>query len=441
MGRPYETLRDSRWLTEIWWGLDERSRAMLARRARNHTLESIGRTHGVTRERARQIIEDAQKKLLVAASEADAQWVILILELLEGQRAVSDTELSSVMPDDSGVIRASLLMAEGLFHPKPWSGEIADHWAPSPEALDQSLQELVRKAPHRPEDLQDMARHVGIPATIDIGSIMSSSRSPLELDASGVWVRRSAKKRDAAYLWLAARGEPAAPSAIANAIESSVRAVTAALGRDDRFRQLRPDRTWALAEWPLRGIGHHNNALDVVIEVLTDLGPLSQRELSQEVRRRYSVSDSRIRQCLLSERIGQTLDGRVGLIERGALVVEEREPRRPDSAVHDGDLRLLAFRIKVDNDIVRGSGVIISPWITWRLGLRQAPTERTFTLEDNGRPISFRRRTSAALMSSLRLEISERGLTRGCELAAVLRLEVDTMTIRHVCDPSVCPAR
>ncbi|GGN99208.1 sigma factor-like helix-turn-helix DNA-binding protein [Microbispora bryophytorum] len=427
------------WLVDVWRTLDQRSRDMLTMRAKNRTLDSIGRAYGVSRERARQVIRNAQCQLSEKARCAAPEWATGIFELLETRAAVSDDYLSETLRDDSGLVRASLLMAEGLCHPKAWSEELTDHWSLSPEALDGLLRELAEEAPCRKDELRDHAANIGLPESLDIDSIMSAGKSPLVLDESGSWVRRTAKKRDAAYLWLADQGEPRRAEAIAEAIALNSHATAEALRRDNRFRQVRPEGTWALTDWPLDGVSEHTNALDVMIQVLADLGPLPRRELTNEVRRRYPVSYSRVQQCLISSRIGLTPDGRIGLVEHGALSTEEKEPRRPDNAVHDEELGLLAFRLTVDKDVVRGSGIIISPWITWQLGLRQAPMEKSFTLQGSDRQIVFRRVTSAAQMSSLRLEVSEQGMVLGCELAVVLRLQHGTMTIRHVCAPGACP--
>ncbi|WP_155346348.1 RNA polymerase subunit sigma-70 [Acrocarpospora pleiomorpha] len=410
-------------------------------RAENRTYRSIGRAHGVTHQRAQQIISGAGRWLVEAARRADPAWSTKIRELLRTRTVISDEELSQTLRDASGVARASLLVAEGLCHPRAWSKELSDHWALKTDALDALLRELAKEAPYRKDELREHATATGIPESLDIRSIMSAAKSPLTLDDSGVWVRRGAKKRDAAYLWLADQGEPRRAEAISEAIGQKAQATTEALRRDNRFRQVRPEGTWALTEWPRDGAYDYSDALEAMIEILTELGPLSRRDLTAELRRRYLVSNSRIHQCLISARVGLTYDGRIGLVERGAISADEKEPRQPDNAVHNEESGLLAFRLKVDKDIARGSGVVVSPWITWRLGLRQAPMERIFTIEGSGRQITFRRGTAAAQMSSVRLEAAERGMALGCELAAILRLEQDTMTIRHVCDPDTCAAR
>lgn len=441
MDEAAEAAMEVGWLMDAWRALGPRSQAMLTMRAKNRTYQCIGRVFSVTHERARQIVWGAGHRLVEAAQRADPGWAAKIRDLVTERFVISDNELSLTLRDHGGIARASLLTAEGLCHPKAWSEVIPDHWALTHDALDGALRSLAEQAPYRRSELREHAANFGIPESLDIDSIMAAAKSPLTLDEADVWARRNARKRDVAYLWLASQGEPSRVEAISDAIGRHVHATTEALRRDARFRQVRPEGTWALTEWPRDDAYDYSDALEAMIEILTELGPLSRRDLTAELRRRYPVSDSRVHQCLISARIGFTHDGRVGLVEQGAISADEREPRRPGTAVHNEELGLLAFRLKVDKDIVRGSGVVISPWITWRLGLRQAPMERTFTVEGNGRQITFRRGTAAAQMSSIRPEVAEHDLVLGCELAAVLRLEYDTMTIRHVCDPDACATR
>ncbi|MEU7860186.1 hypothetical protein [Nonomuraea sp. NPDC049141] len=441
MDEAGEEVEGDDWLVKAWQALDPRSRNMLIMRTENRTYRCIGRAYEVTHQRAQQIVSAARRWLVEAACRADPEWSTKIRAFLETRGVISDEQLSLTLRDASGVARASLLIAEGICHPRAWTKELSDHWALEANALDALLRELANEAPYRKDELREHAATIGIPDSLDIDSIMSAAKSSLILDDSGLWVRRSAKKRDAAYLWLVDQGEPRRAEAISEAIGQTAQATTEALRRDNRFRQVRPEGTWALTEWPRDGEYDYSDALEAMIEILTELGPLSRRDLTAELRRRYPVSDSRIHQCLISARIGSTHDGRIGLIEQGAISVDEKEPRQPGNAVHNEESDLLAFRLKVDKDIARGSGVVISPWITWRLGLRQAPMERIFTVEGSGRQIAFRRGTAAAQMSSIRLEAAEQGMALGCELAAILRLEHDTMTIHHVCEPDKCGSR
>ena len=145
--------------------------------------------------------------------------------------------------------------------------------------------------------------------------------------------------------------------------------------RDPRFAQRRPEGTWVLSEWKTNTIiRYYANAVDAVVEVLEELGPLTLDQLSSETIQRYPVSAWRITQCLSSNQIGLTQDGRYDLTERGAIPIEESEPRKPDNIAESGSV--VGVRLPVTHDVMRGSGIGVNRWLTWRLGLRHAPSKR-----------------------------------------------------------------
>jgi len=275
-----------------------------------------------------------------------------------------------------------------------------------------------------------------IPDTVPVELIMADDSSPLTKAATGAWVRRRAKGRDTAFLWLAEQGEPRPATEIAEVTGSNPRAIAESFRRDKRFRQVRPEGTWALTDWPLPGVSQHTNALDVLVEVLSELGPMSRRALFTEVQRRYPVSYARMQQCLISDKIGVIQEDLFDLVERGARSIEETEPRCPSTVAVDG--QALGFRLPVTRDLKRGSGIIISPWITWYLGLRLAPMSKTFSSDQYGE-VTIRRGTSGAQISSLRGPAKAMGLALGCELAVVLNLDDSSVIIKHACASTGCP--
>ncbi|MFF3954223.1 hypothetical protein ACFYY1_13545 [Streptomyces sp. NPDC001890] len=304
------------------------------------------------------------------------------------------------------------------------------------------MRELIARAPFREEELKELAAAQGIPDSVPLESILTHPRSPLTRGPAGAWVRRRAKGRDAAYLWLADEGEPRRADTISVAIGGKgERVVAEALRRDDRFRLLRPEGTWALSEWSLPQAGSHSNALEAMLEVLGEHGPLNRSELFALTARSYPVSAARLQQCLISDRIGMTSDGRIDLVERGAVPMEEKEPQRLSHMVTDDTGQVVGVRLRVDREILRGSGVIVHSWLTWYLGLRLAPMSRNFTMDDGSGVLTVRRNTSAAQLSSVRTQVMSAGMTQGCEMAVVLRLDHSTASIRHACDPAACPAR
>ncbi|OEJ35806.1 hypothetical protein [Streptomyces subrutilus] len=422
------------WVSAAWSMLDDRSRGMLALRDQGQVLESIGEAHGLTRERARQLIHAAEGHLVDLMDLARPAWREEVLAPFSAAVAVSDTELAEILPDADGVARRALLRRLDLKEPQTWAGRLRRVWTHYPEALDDSLRQLMTLAPFRAEELRDRAAALGIPACIPLEEIAVAPRGPLTRGLGGTWLRRSAKHRDAAYLWLADEGQPRRAEVVAPAIGAgSARALKEALRRDDRFRQIRPEGTWALSEWPAAESSQHTNALDVMVAVLRRSGALTKQALFSLTAKEYPVSYSRLQQCLISDQLGMTADGSIDLAENGAIPMEEREPRRPKSIAADGDT--IGIRLKIDANTLRGSGIVVHPWLTWRFGLRLAPMTRVFTLPNGSGELVARRMTSGAQISSLRPHVRSAGMHEGCEIAILFHLKTNTATIRHTCKP------
>ena len=420
---------------------DERSREMLQYRRLGDTLDAIGHRYGVTRERTRQIIKMAEAHIVSAADMIDENWRDRIRNFFGQSPAVAEAFLAYGSGDLDRTVGYVLLRAVGAEHPRTWAGNLTGFWSLQPHKLDELLQLLATDAPYRPGDLLLRARALSIPPEVPIEEILNGPRSPLVRASDGAWLRRRARSRDAAYLWLAEEGEPRRDDTIAAAVGGGIPAIREALRRDERFRRLRPEGTWALSEWRLADGSRYTNALDVVLEVLTERGPLTRSALFKEVARRYPVSTARIQQCFSSDRVGLTPDGRLDLVERGAKPLEEDEPRRPDNIATDPSGKVLGIKIPVDKDVIRGSGILVHSWLTWYLGLRLAPMSRVFSIEDGTGFLTVRRNTGGAQLSSLRSQVASMGLIKGCQLVVLFHLQESTVTLRHACDAANCPLR
>jgi hypothetical protein len=256
----------------------------------------------------------------------------------------------------------------------------------------------------------------------------------------GGWVRASSEGRDATFLWLTDTAEARPIAEISESLGFGEHALREALRRDTRFTQLRPEGTWALTDWKTaKTTRNYDNAEQAVVEVLRDLGPLTLAQLTAETIKRYPVSTWRIAQCVSSSNVGRTPLGLYDLAERGALPIEESEPRRPDNVVESGNI--IGLRLPVSYDLLRGSGLAVNRWLTWRLGLRQAPSSKRFTLVELDGEIVVRRTTSTSSISTLRSAVASLGLVEGCQVAVLLRLNSATADVRHACSPGNCPTR
>ncbi|MEU9268660.1 sigma factor-like helix-turn-helix DNA-binding protein [Streptomyces sp. NPDC048251] len=421
------------WLVRMWGTgvLDERERFVVASGAEGQTLDNIGENLGLGRERARQIRDHARQKLANVADIVLDGWRDVVRVVGSGPGAPRLAFAARLGVEDSPALEP-LLAAAGLVQLRTWAGPVQGWWGTEPHVLSVRLDQLVDTAPFRGDGLDRAAAAAGLPAELPLTRILSHPQSRLALSADGHWVRRKARGRDAAYLRLLEIGHPCRPEdLLAPMASTTVAAVREALRRDDRFRQIRPEGTWALTEWTHLSVGAYANAVEAMIAVVTEHGPLPKNLLFSRVIELYPVSPSRLRQCLLSDQLGRTPDGLIDLVARGALTIEEDEPTKPATMVIEGDV--LGARITVDKEVLRGSGVVVHPWLTWRLGLRQAPASRTFTVPGTHPPLTVRRATSAAQLSSLRCHAEDLGAAEGCFLVVLLRLDDGTARVMHGC--------
>ncbi|MFC7984625.1 sigma factor-like helix-turn-helix DNA-binding protein [Streptomyces sp. NPDC057336] len=425
------------WLTKAWDTVfDDRARGVIEARAAGHSLEEAGARFGVTRERARQIISEGQGKLAFMADSVGPTWRA-VAQQVGAVPAVRREDLAAALRAEDHVILEVLLAEAGLRAPRTWAGPLRGWWTTDPDELDRRLSRLVDRAPVRGEGLDEEARVVGVPEGVDVAELLGDPRSRVVRDAAGHWVRRKLRRRDSAYLHLLDAGRPCPAEELVEPMGvTSVAAAREGLRRDDRFVQVRPEGTWALVEWSHLRVAPYGNAIEAVVAVVTEKGPITQRALFTQVRQVYPVSASRLRQCLLSDQIGRTPDGLINLVARGAQPIEEPEPPRPDSMAVRGDV--LGLRIPVDRDVLRGSGVRVHSWLTWRLGLRQTPMRRTFATAGGHAPLTVTRAASFAQVSTLRRHAIELGVVEGCVLAVILDLASGTARVRHGCAEGKC---
>jgi len=407
----------------------------------DHTLRAIGEELTISPERVRQIERAAKERLGHALRAAAPTEVASLGELLGQQAAVAEADIELCLHASSRQRLPVALSALGIAPPRTWAGILAGWWARDLIALDRMLRDLAAKAPFPDNELPPLARAVGLPTGLPLIPIMDHPASPITRHRAGPWwVRRRAVHRDAAYLWLASHGKPTECSEIAAHLGIEDHPMRENMRRDDRFVQLRPAGTWALSEWHLPANDGFRSALDAVISILRERGPLHYTELLREMRERYPVTKWRVDQCLTSDRVGRMPDGRLGLVADGAILVEETEPPRPANVAVSADGQLIAIRMRVDHDLLRGSGLPVPRFAAWRSGLRHAPDSRSFAMEGSSERISIRKGTSMTQVTALRRFAAPLGVTEGCTLALLLRLDTGTARLVHGCAPGQCPS-
>jgi len=427
-------------VTAAWETLTDRDRTVLELRLSGATLDAVGSTIGVTRARVGQLQNRAEGALRSALNRYLLPEVRAELtRILDDHPAVADIEVRTSLGTASGSPMAVALRVLGVARPRTWAGDLTGWWTRRPGALDVRLRDLAAQAPFTDDELDERAGTLGLRSDLPLRELLTAEGSPLRRGPAGGWVRHPREGADAAYLWLKAQDEPSSSAEIAGAIGWKERALREAMRRDPRFAQRRPEGIWVLAEWRSNTtVRRYANAVDAVVEVLEELGPLSLEQLIAETVSRYPVTTWRITQCLSSNRIGRTQDGRYDLSQRGAIPIEETEPRKPDNMAESGSV--VAVRLPATHDVMRGSGIGVNRWLTWRLGLHQAPSERRFELSEFAGSVVVRRRTSTSSVSSLRSAALALGVAEGCELIVVFRTDDDTADVRHACHEGHCHA-
>jgi len=352
-----------------WETLTLRDRTVLELRLSGATLDKVGVTIGVTREGVRQIQIRAEKALLSTLDEFLPDLRAELAQVLADHAAVPEGELYASLGAAPSLPMSAVLRALGVARPRTWAGDLAGWWTRRAGALDVQLRDLAAQAPFADNELDGRATEVGLPQGLSPQELLADEWSPLRRGPVGGWVRYPRVGVDAAYLWLKDQAEPRSSAEIAEALGWKEHALREAMRRDPRFAQRRPEGTWVLAEWQSNTIiRRYANAVDVVVEVLEELGALTFEQLTAETIRRYPVSAWRITQCLSSNQIGLTQDGRYDLAERGAIPIEDSEPHKPDNMAESNSV--IAVKLPVTHDVMRGSGIGVNRWLAWRMGLR-----------------------------------------------------------------------
>ncbi len=432
-------------IRSAWQQLGQRYRTVLELRIAGETLEQVGASLGVTRERVRQVQLRAESAFLEAVEAQLPELGEELLATVGAEAAVPDHTLQETFrttSTTSTTASIALLRGLGIVRPRTWAGDLEGWWTRRQNALDVQLRNLAAQAPFSAAKLHERAKSVGLPEDLPFQELFTCRQSPLMPGPAAGWVRRSTKGTDAAFLWLANENHPRSSDKIAEAAGwPSKRSLHEALRRDGRFAQLRPMGTWVLSEWETFGDRRqYSSAFEALVEVLRERGPLTFDQLAEETIGRYPVSRSWINECLSSKRVGRTEEGMYDLVERGALASEDREPRKPDNIVESPSGQMIAVRLRVGSELLRGSSVTVSKWLTWRLGLRQVPSEKHFALRELAGDVVLRRTTGTLAVSSLRAAAQSLGLKSGCQIVVVLRPEHDTADIRHGCIVAQCPS-
>jgi hypothetical protein len=235
-------------VTVAWESLPERTRLVLELRLSGDTLDEVGSTIGVTRERVRQIQVNAGETLLSALDQALPR-AASGTSMLDDQPAVPEDQLPPSLLTAPSLPMSVVLGMLGVVRPRTWAGDLPVWWTRRPGILDVRLRDLAAQAPFADDELPERAAEVGRHRGLPLHELLADERSPVKRGPAAGWVRHSREGVDAVYLWLKAQDEPRSSAEIAGAVAWGEHALRGAMRRDPRFGQRRPEGTWVLSEW------------------------------------------------------------------------------------------------------------------------------------------------------------------------------------------------
>jgi hypothetical protein len=349
--------------------LDDRAQQILARRFfadTPETLDDLGASLGLTRERVRQIEAKARADMVGFLEPGGA------LELVSASvRDVVDTILP--LHDLLVLVPALAREVEAVGQPA-WRVldriddhyEIEDGWCVAPSMVGAQTATLAR--------LQELANEYGVvridevePLSDHLTDPVAAHRAWLEycgyvLEGEYLLTRtKSLGDRAAAVLSIEATPLSAQEVLDRSGIERTLGSLKNAMSSDDRFERVDRD-LWALAEWGMesylgvRGLIKH--------ELTRNAGRIELETLVQMITGKYSVSASSV-VAYASAAPFETSDGvvRVALKDRGG----RKTPKQTRRFYRRADCWL--YRVQVTKEHLRGSGSVAPVAVAGVLGL------------------------------------------------------------------------
>ncbi|MFD7077138.1 sigma factor-like helix-turn-helix DNA-binding protein [Nocardioides sp. NPDC059952] len=355
--------------------LDPRAVQVLAQRVfadRPATLEELGRSFGVTRERIRQIEAKASGAILNAITQDS-----VLADLAAVARQVIGTirpldELLLCIPALGRTVESVLQPAWRVLDRLDNAYEIDDAWCVAPSktaavtATETQLEERTNgHGVARLEDL-DLVRTAD-PTRRSAVNASWLAHCGYVVDGDFVLTRTSSVGDYAAAV-LAIAGSPLSVQEIVDrfVVDRTPGATRNAMSIDDRFERVDRDR-WALTEW---GLGAYAGIRSVIREqVAQGGGRVKLSDLVEYITARYSVSGSSVAAYAGAQPFA-TKNGFVQLAteDRGARKAPERTRRLFRQA--DG----WAYRVGISTDHLRGSGSVAPHAIATILEMRAGET-------------------------------------------------------------------
>ena len=355
--------------------LDRRAQEILARRFFANcpeTLDELGRSLGITRERVRQIEAKARANLVEFLEPGETLGMV--------SAAVREL-IGPVLPLDDllCLVPALARPVEAVGQPAWWvldrlddAYEIADGWCASPTPCGAQVVMHTK--------LQEVADAHGVVRLEDLDSLNPSlhgeaARQSLrdwldycgyELDGAHVFTRtRSVGDRAASVLSVV--GSPMVSQEILDrlGVERSLGSLKNAMATDDRFERVDRDR-WGLAEW---GFESYTGVRALIrAEVARGGGQVLMDDLVERITSKYSVSASSV----VTYASSPPFEAKSGVIRLASGFEVRKSPTRTRRLYRRGNEWL--YRIKITKEHLRGSGSVAPAAIAGLLGLQHDTT-------------------------------------------------------------------
>ena len=416
-------------LQSAWIKMPSRTKNILAQRNRGKTLSSIGENLKITRERIRQIEKSGKEKFY---SNLRYNWEAFDLLKKRMHTNILVLDISHEIQQCENYESACIYVPI-IFEYEGWSPYINGSvwWVKDTNKVSSKVDSLIFKEPMRREEWLSIADESKLPHRF-IDWLINKELVPIKVYRNYI-VSSNGFRRDKVYIYLLEHGK-AHVTDIANAIsEPTPRNLDAFMGRQSIFTKIYPG-----GQWSLHGPSEvrYVKAIDALLDILRDQGPILKRDLLRAMKETFPVSPGRIDQCLTDYRIGQMPDGKIWLVEHGAERGLEEEPSKPDHIESSGDI--VGIRRKVSADVFRGSGLMDSRWLAWKLGLYATPMEKVFSGLEGLPYLRVSRQGANSAISSIREAILNRNLYLGCSFIILLDLNNATWKLKHTCEQGAC---
>lgn len=338
------------------------------------TLDDLGRTHGVTRERIRQIEGKARGIMLSIISDSDSGALADVArsarDLIGTIRPLED--LLTLIPALSKDVQRVSQPAWRVLDRLDDAYEIEDGWCVVPTMTAAKSVTQTR--------LQEAADPYGMVRVDEIDLVDSSCAEKLP-QITAAWLTycgyvihgefvltRTSSVADYAVGVLALEGSPLSAQEIVDrfVFHRSARSLGNALASDDRFDRVDRDR-WALSDW---GMEAYTGIRSIIRELVARSGGRARLDdVVEHMTTRYTVSSSSIAAYAAAPPF-MTRDGFVQLDSGDRTVRKAPQRTRRMFRLPDG----WAYRVRITTDHLRGSGSVAPRAIATILGLEAGQT-------------------------------------------------------------------